>query len=215
MTQRRIVVATIAISILTAGLAAGPALASRDTPAAAPVEAGSMDWPGVVQALSDPAAGLIRVDAPDALALELEALSAEVQAAAQAADARWGLSFAIDGAQAPGTDGRYDFDRIDEVARPETPAWCERDAPYAAIDAAGVRRIWQQCRGTPAGEDVNTISVRRFWIEDTVAGDYRWLEFTAVSATNTDSQLAILDTFSREALGAITRNIVTFPAAYE
>jgi len=215
MKQRRTMLTTIAISIWTASLAAGPALAVRDTPAAAPVEAGSMDWTGLVQALSDPAAGLIHVGTPDALTLELEALSADAQAAAQADTANWGINFAMVGAQAPGTDGRYDFDRIDEIARPDTPTWCQRDAPYFATDAAGIRRVWQQCRGTPAGEDAATLSVRRFWIEDTMAGDYRWLEFTAVSASDSASQLQALDTLSREALGAIARNIVLFPATDE
>tara|TARA_R110002049_G_scaffold76085_9_gene195843 strand:+ start:4696 stop:5253 length:558 start_codon:yes stop_codon:yes gene_type:complete len=182
-------------------------------PSAAPD--GSLDWHGLVQSLTDPAAGLIRIEAPDALARELETLSTEMRAGAELHDAHWGVSVGIEGAEALSRNGGYDFDRIDEIARPATPAWCDRDAPYVAIDAAGVRRIWQQCTGTPTGEDADGISVRRFWIEDTVAGDYRWLELIAVSATDTGSELAALDSFSREALGAIARSIVIFPATAE
>lgn len=211
MKHHPMMLATLAISILTAG----QALALQDAPAASAAEGGSMDWPALLQGLTDPAAGLIRVDAPDALARELDTLSTDVQAAAEAQDATWGWSLGVEGAEALSRNGAYDFDRIDEIARPATPAWCERDAPYVAIDAAGTRRIWQQCAGTPPGEDPATLSVRRFWIEDTVSGDYRWLEFIAVGATSTESQLAVLDTFSREALGAFARRIVIFPAAGE
>lgn len=211
MKHHRIMLATLTISILTAG----QALAFQDAPAAAAAPDRSIDWLGLVENLADPAAGLIRVEAPDALARELESLSTDMQAAAEAHDANWGISFAVDGAEALGSNGVYDFDRIDDVARPATSAWCGRDAPYFATDAAGNRRIWQQCRGTPPGEDPETISLRRFWIEDTVSGDYRWLEFTAAISTDTGSELAALDAFAREAMGAIARSIVIFPAAGE
>lgn len=211
MKHHRMMLATLAISILTAG----QAVAVQDVPAASAAPDGALDWPGLVQSLTDPAAGLIRIEAPDALAQELETLSTDMRATAELHDVNWGISFGVDGAEALSRNGAYDFDRIDEIARPATPAWCVRDAPYVAIDAAGVSRIWQQCSGTPPGEDAETISVRRFWVEDTVSGDYRWLELTAASATDTGSQLAALDTFSREALGAIVRSIVIFPAAGE
>ena len=211
MKHHRMMLATLAISILTAG----PAMAIQDPPAASAAEAGSTDWPALLQGLTDPAAGLIRVDAADALARELDTLSTDVQAAAEAHDATWGWSLGVEGAEALSRNGAYDFDRIDEVARPDTPAWCERDAPYVATDAAGIRRIWQQCTGTPPGEDPTNISVRRFWIEDTVSGDYRWLQFIAVGVASTEYQLAVLDTFSREALGAFARQIVIFPPADE
>ncbi|WP_417483461.1 hypothetical protein [Maricaulis sp.] len=208
MKHDRIMLATLAISIL----AAGQAVAVQDVSAASAAPEGPLDWLGQVQSLTDPEAGLIHIDAPDALARELETLSTDMQAAVALHDARWGMSIGVEGAEALARNGTYDFDRIDEVARPATPDWCNRDAPYVAIDAAGNRRIWQQCSGTPTGEDADAISVRRFWIEDTVAGDYRWLEFIAVSSTDTGSVLAELDTFSREALGAIARSIVIFPA---
>lgn len=211
MKHHRMMLASLAVAIL----AAGQAVAVQHGPAISAAPDGSLDWPGLVEGLTDSTPALIRVEAPDALAHELETLSTDMRAAAQLHDTNWGISFGIDGAQALSRNGTYDFDRIDEIARPATPAWCSRDAPYVAIDAAGVQRIWQQCRGTPTGDDPDTLSVRRFWIEDTVSGDYRWLEFTAVSATNTGSELAGLDTFSREALGAIARRIVIFPAAGE
>lgn len=211
MQRYTMMLATLAISILTAG----EGVTVQDVPAARVAPDGSLDWPGLVQSLTVPAADLIRVEAPDALAQEFETLSTDMRAAAQLHDTDWGISFGIDGAQALSRDGAYDFDRIEEIARPATPEWCGRDAPYVAIDAAGVHRIWQQCSGTPTGDDPQTISVRRFWIEDTVSGDYRWLEFTAVSATDTGGELAALDTFSREALGAIARSVAIFPATGE
>ncbi|SDL80572.1 hypothetical protein [Maricaulis salignorans] len=207
MKHPRMMLAALASAILTAG----QAVAAQDV--ASPSPDSAVDWPGVLQDLSDPEAGLIRIEAPDALARELETLHTDTLAVVD--NLRWGISIGIDGAQALSRNGAYDFDRIDEIARPATPEWCSRDAPYVAIDAAGVRRIWQQCTGAPAGEDPDTISVRRFWIEDTVAGDYRWLEFVAVSATDSGNELATLDAFSREALGAIARSIIIFPAPAE
>jgi hypothetical protein len=209
MKNHPMMLATLTISILTAG----QALAVQNLPATSPPPAGSVDWLGLVESLTDTEPGLIRVGAPDALARELDSLSTDMLADVESRGANWGMSFAVDGAEAPGTNGRYNFDRIDEIARPATPAWCNRDVSYAATDAAGVSRFWQECSGTPPGEDAETISVRRFWIEDTVSGDYRWLEFTAVTATDTASELPALDTFSREALGAIARHIVLFPPA--
>jgi len=211
MKHHKLMLAALAISILTAG----QSMAAQDVPATPSAPDGALDWPGLVQGLTDPAAGLIRVEAPDALATELETLSTDMHAAAELHDAKWGISFGVDGAEALSRNGAYDFDRIDEIARPATPDWCSRDAPYVAIDAAGVRRMWQQCTGTPTSEDAEAISVRRFWIEDTVAGDYRWLELIAVNATDTPSELAALDAFAREALAAIARSIVIFPAAGE
>ncbi|WP_417489274.1 hypothetical protein [Maricaulis sp.] len=211
MKHPQIILATLAMALL----AAGQAVAAQDVSSTAPSPDSALDWPGLVESLNDPEAGLIRVAAPDALARELEALSTEMQASMELSGAHWGISIGIDGAQVLSRNGGYDFDRIDEVARPATPEWCGRDAPYVAIDAAGSRRIWQQCTGTPTAEDPEAISVRRFWIEDTVAGDYRWLEFIAVSSTDTGSELVTLDAFSREALGAIARSIVIFPAPAE
>lgn len=198
--------------------APAPASAPAPAPAAmASTEDGesSQLWLGLVQSMADGAAGTVRVEAPDALARELGALSSDMQAAAQIEDAHWSFSFAIDGAQALSRNGVYDFDRIDEIARPDTPAWCGRDAPYVVIDAAGVRRIWQQCSGTPPGEDAEIVSVRKFWIEDTMAGDYLWLDITATGSTDTGSELAALDAFSREALAGIAGSIAIFPAAGE
>jgi len=53
-----------------------------------------------VQSLTNPAAGLIRVEAPDALARELETLSTDMRAAVELHDAKWGISFGVDGAEA-------------------------------------------------------------------------------------------------------------------
>tara|TARA_R110002072_G_scaffold68698_3_gene166935 strand:- start:967 stop:1584 length:618 start_codon:yes stop_codon:yes gene_type:complete len=202
-------------ALATLILTAGQAVATQDVPARSAAPDGALDWPGLVQSLTDPEAGLIRVEAPDALARELEVLSTDMRTAAELHDAKWGISFGVDGAEAVSRNGGYDFDRIDAIARPATPDWCNRDAPYAVIDATGIRRIWQQCTGTPTSEDPAGISVRRFWIEDMVAGDYRWLELIAVNATDTPDDLAALDAFSREALAAIARSIVIFPAAGE
>tara|TARA_R110002051_G_scaffold259449_6_gene319286 strand:- start:28988 stop:29686 length:699 start_codon:yes stop_codon:yes gene_type:complete len=169
-------------------------------------------WLGLLHSMTDSATGTIRLDAPEALARELGSLAANMQAEAGIHDADWRFSFAIDGAQALSNNGVYDFDRIDEIARPSTPEWCGRDAPYVAVDAAGIRRIWQECSGTAPGENAETSTVRKFWIEETMSGDYRWLELTATGSTAVPGEQAALSAFSREALASIARRITLFPA---
>lgn len=169
-------------------------------------------WRTMLQELSDEAAGYMHFHEQDALVQALEAGVADLNSAAERQDARWGITFSINGEQYAVADGVLDPVERAAIARPATPAWCQGGDSVVLTDPAGIERIWHECGGVRPTDDAATLSHRQIWTEESADNAYHWVELTAVGSTDTPSLQPELEATSRAVLALIIRNLIIDPS---